>query len=202
MGKHQLFGSLAAVAVFCAPSIALPSDTEADLETALEQVYSGSRYDIVEASVGQCEIRLFIKDSDACSGGAAIQSHSYFYDLRHFQAELLDDFAKLVDGTWRFRVELTPIGDWATQLENVNADGMKRLEAARAKHGKGRTAVIEANKSYATRYDIAKFNSLGSTGYCPSTEVIGPTGWQVQLQGKDVEKLARSFETIVQSCKP
>ncbi len=191
---------VAVLALTFIPQIAVSADHKDKIREALIQAYLGSRYDVIEASIDNCEVRFFVKDTEACSSGAQIQSHGYFYDLRHFDAEIWNEYAKPVDDMWRFRVELTPKGEWATQVESIRAEGKRRLEAARAEFGWGQTAVIEANSDFSKRYNIEEFFSLGSTGYCPNAEIIGPVGRHIQLQGRDIKELAMSFEAVMQSC--
>jgi hypothetical protein len=197
---HKLL--VAVLVPFLVPTIVTSAEDEATIEEAMLQVYSGSRFDVIEATVAQCHLTLFLKDSEACAEGASIQSQRQFFDLRHFQAEYMVKYAKPINEMWRIRVKLTPIGEWSTRLEKLREEGERLHDSALAEYGPGHAAVIASSKTFREIHNIEEFHSLGSTEYCPMGEAIGPFARPtIQLQGTSINDTVSSFESLIRSCQ-
>jgi hypothetical protein len=188
------------VALFYLASIANADEIRSIISEAIERVYTDSRFDQISVSVEACEIRLFIKDNQACSDGAQIQSLEYYYDLTAHSAEYRDQYAKPKGNEWEFTIIMNPEGSWKKQKEKLRQQGKKYLNDARKKLGSGQAAVIAANKEASKNRNIEEFSSMGSTGYCPADTIYGPFANDIRLQGADVSDLVHSFKSLMKAC--
>lgn len=187
--------------LFLIPQGVLADEARYLVSNALERAYEGSRYDELEASIDHCVVRFHRRDSSACSQGASVQTLTYFVDLRRHSAHYFEHRAKEVDDEWRFRIELTPKGEWLETAKAIDRDQARILNSMRDELDWGRHAAIAANEEFRSKYDVDSFHSLTTAGYCPVGQTQRVVLDRISLQGENVEELVSAFKELMKECE-
>ncbi|WP_300059627.1 hypothetical protein [uncultured Roseobacter sp.] len=176
-------------------------EAEQIIAEGLEHRFVGTRFDVYEAQVSQCQIRVHYHDEDACGAPHTLQTYTSFVDLRVFE---IDDHIRIYPAAEGLRLApgFTPrprVGDESRYIIEYDE---ALLEEARAEIGWGWQAAVLASERLVSQYPMETLAAWREVTQCSGHSWVSADGVEIRASSHDADLLERALLHYSAHCAP
>lgn len=182
------------------PRVKTVGDAEQIVREGLEAGSAYTRFEIIEVSVENCQIRKFVDDNNICGDDGTIRSSEKFIDLKAY--ELVESRSEprpdLLGWHQLFRVEIRSRS--AKQAEAVERRAEQLLTQARGEIGWGWQAAVVSTQRFLLEHPVKSLSAWERPTRCSGHSWVSPNVRVLSFKGSNIDLFRSSLRKLNEYC--